>query len=919
MELKQYQQDTLNDLAAYMEQLAEDNDLRKAYKNYWLKKGIDISNIEANQFIHSYDNTIKGVPRVMFKVPTAGGKTFIAANALKVIFDHLPAEQPKVVAWFVPSDSILKQTYHNLNNPQHPYRMRINSHFNNRVVVVDKETALSGTGIQPGQIREQLTIFVLSVQSFAANNKDGRRVFRENSSLSAYATAFGNSDKIEGADETSLIQAIAHLNPVVIIDESHNFEAKLRIELFEQINPSFILDLTATPRQKSNIISFVDAKKLKDANMVKLPVVLYNRDSTTDVLYNAISLRNTLEKRAKEIRNKGGRYIRPIVLVQAQPRSDADNETFDKVKQNLINAGIKEEWIKIKTAERDELKGLDLMAEDCEVRYIITVNALKEGWDCPFAYILASLANKTSRVDVEQIVGRVLRLPFTTKHSDEFLNLAYVFTSSNNFRETVESVIKGLNNAGFSAKDARMVDFAEEQNTEPEQKKKTPALFGNDEEQESSTTDQSANDNSDGAGDNDFNPEELKEKLESENQEENEGEPIDKEGENNDAKDESDSDNNEDAKKEKKSSVTDEILKQAHDANNDYDKNNQDADDTNVPSDIKDKVKMYTVKDDFKTVAEEMVLPEFKLKVKTGNLFTPDGGTVTLTKTLLTDGFELEKADKNISFTRSDEEAVKIDLEKRNDGEYVPKQYKLSEEQIHVVREMFIGYNTNSKRRQLTGKIAKRLHFDEVNEPHISNYIADVLKDKSDEELMDLFNNDAVVEKAFKEKIDSLVAEYQYKNFKTLLDKGLIICEDTYRLPKKIILSKDLIGVPKGLYLEEDGTINTLEQNVITAVANLDNVLFWHRNPERDKEGFCLNGFINHYPDFIIRTQKGITVLLETKGDDRDNSDSRRKIELGKYWANKAGEKYRYFMVFDKTQCEGAYTKQEFLDILKEL
>lgn len=916
MELKQYQQDTLNDLAAYMEQLAEDNDLRKAYKNYWLKKGIDISNIEANQFIHSYDNTIKGVPRVMFKVPTAGGKTFIAANALKVIFDHLPAEQPKVVAWFVPSDSILKQTYHNLNNPQHPYRMRINSHFNNRVVVVDKETALSGTGIQPGQIREQLTIFVLSVQSFAANNKDGRRVFRENSSLSAYATAFGNGDKIEGADETSLIQAIAHLNPVVIIDESHNFEAKLRIELFEQINPSFILDLTATPRQKSNIISFVDAKKLKDANMVKLPVVLYNRDSTTDVLFNAITLRNTLEKRAKEIRNKGGRYIRPIVLVQAQPRSDADNETFDKVKQSLINAGIKEDWIKIKTAERDELKGLDLMADDCEVRFIITVNALKEGWDCPFAYILASLANKTSRVDVEQIVGRVLRLPYTTKHDDEFLNLAYVFTSSNNFRETVESVIKGLNNAGFSSKDARVVDFAEEQNSEPEQKTEAPTLFGNDGKQESSTTDQSTNQNTDDTEDNNFNPEELKEKLESENQEEDV--TLDKEAESNGTKEETDS-NNEESKVEKKSTVTDEILKQAHDANSDYDKNNKDEDGTNVPGDLKDKVKMYTVKDDFKAVAEEMVLPEFKLKVKTGNLFTPEGGTVTLTKTLLTEDFVLEKADKNISFTRSDEEVVKIDLEKRGEGEYVPKQYKMSDVQIHAVREMFVGYGIESKRRQLTSKIAKRLHFDEVNEPHISNYIADVLKDKSDEELMDLYDNDLLTEKAFKQKIDSLVAGYQYKNFKTLLDKGLIICEDTYLLPKKITVSKNLLGISKGLYLEEDGTINTLEHDVITAVANLDNVLFWHRNPERDKDGFCLNGFINHYPDFIIRTKKGITVLLETKGDDRDNSDSRRKIELGTYWANKAGDKYRYFMVFDKTQCEGAKTKTEFLDILKEL
>ncbi|MEE3484835.1 MAG: DEAD/DEAH box helicase family protein [Bacteroidales bacterium] len=911
MELKQYQQDTLDDLAAYMRQVSEDQDLRKAYANFWMKKGIDISTIDNNRFIHSYDNsTVPGIPRVMFKVPTAGGKTFIASNALKVIFDHLPAEQPKVVAWFVPSDSILKQTYKNLSDPEHPYRQRINTHFNNRVVVVDKETALAGTGIQPGQIREQLTIFVLSVQSFAANNKDGRRVFRENSSLADYAKAFGHGERIEGADETSLIQAIAHLNPVVIIDESHNFEAKLRVEMFQQINPSFILDLTATPREKSNIISFVDAKKLKDANMVKLPVILYNRDNTTDVLFNAITLRNTLEKRAVEIRKKGGRYIRPIVLVQAQPKSDKDNETFDKVKQKLIDAGINEAWIKIKTAEKDELKGLDLMSEECEVRYIITVNALKEGWDCPFAYILASLANKTSRIDVEQIVGRVLRLPYTTKHADEFLNLSYVFTSSNNFRETVESVIKGLNNAGFSAKDTRVIDTIQPFQEEKQPNSTTSSLFDNTEDsqdvknqKEQSTC---SNGNIEENDDNDFSPDDLKAKLDKE-----EVVVSKSEGDCNGC-------NPEENESESESSITDEILKQAHDANDNYEKENKEDDHSNIPSDIKDKVKMYTIKEDFKEVANQMILPIFMKKVNTSNIFNPQGHTIKLTKTILTEGFELEKADKNINFTRTEEEAVKIDLEKRGEGEYVPKQYKMNDEQISVLREMFAGYGIEGKRNQLIGKIAKRLHFDEVNEPHISNYIRDVLKDRSDEELMDLFNNDLLTERAFKDKINSLVSDYQQRNFKTLLDKGQIVCEEAYKLPTSITPGKVATGLSKGLYLEEYGDINNFEYNVIAAVANLDNVMFWHRNPERG-QGFCINGFLNHYPDFIIRTQNNHIVLLETKGDDRDNSDSRKKLELGRFWANKAGNTYRYFMVFDKMELDGAYTKEKFLEILREL
>ena len=897
MELKQYQQDTLNDLAAYMEQVAVDNNLQTAYTNFWLKKGVDISSLESNRFIHSYDNTtVPGVPRVMFKVPTAGGKTFIASNALKVIFDHLPAEQPKVVAWFVPSDSILKQTYKNLSNPAHPYRQRINTHFNNRVVVVDKETALAGTGIQPNQIREQLTIFVLSVQSFAANNKDGRRVFRENSSLTEYANAFGHGNKIDGADETSLIQAIAHLNPVVIIDESHNFEAKLRVEMFQQINPSFILDLTATPREKSNIISFVDAKKLKDAHMVKLPVILYNRESATDVLQSAITMQRNLEQRAKQLHQQGGHYIRPIVLVQAQPKSDKDNETFDKVKENLIKVGIPAEHIKIKTAEKDELKGLDLMSDDCEVRYIITVNALKEGWDCPFAYVLASLANKSSHIDVEQIVGRVLRLPYTTQHQDEFLNLSYVFTSSNNFRETIESVIEGLNNAGFSSKDTR---FVEEEKPDLAAAPTQSSLFFPNPADANAATGQ----NSDEATDdnNEFNVDELKELLK---QDEQSAIPMDATSNATNAN--------------MPTSQLTAILNQAHQANKAYESERQEDTETTIPSDIKNMIKTYPVKDDFKAVAEQVQLPIFVKQVSTGNLFNPQGEPQRLNKTLLTEGFELEKADKNIDFTRTNEEAVRIDLEKRSAGEFVPKQYKMSEPQLIAIRELFVGYGIESKRNNLTKKIAQRLHFDEVNEPHISNYITDVLKDKSDEELINLFNNDLLTEQAFKQKITSLLADYQQKNFKTLLDKGEVFCEPAYKFPPSISPSKRATGISKGLYLEEDGDINDFENKVIVAVANLDNVLFWHRNPERGN-GFFINGFINHYPDFIIRTHKGTTILLETKGDDRDNSDSRKKIELGNYWANKAGNNYRYFMVFDKTKCDNAYTLTEFLDILKKL
>ena len=473
MELKRYQRKVLRDIEAFIDQCNEKRNIPKAYRSFWQNKGVEVAE---GTDLQPYQSSIKGVPRVTVKVPTAGGKTFIACNALEKMFSTLEVDKPKVVVWFVPSDPILQQTVRRLKDSADPYRQRIDALFNGAVGVYDKEELLNAKGFDPVTVKEQLTIAVLSIDSFAATDKESRRVRRENSELAEFG-------------QDSLMEVLAALNPVVIIDESHNFRSNLRTETLRDINPSFILELTATPRETSNVISFVDAKQLKDEHMVKLPVIVYNQRNKTDLMLNAIQLRNNLEQQAIEAEQKGGKYIRPIVLFQAQPRTSDDSETFDKIKDNLVEMGIPVEQIKIKTAGKDELKGIDLMSRDCPVRYIITVNALKEGWDCPFAYILASLANRTSKVDVEQILGRILRLPYTKESDCEFLNMGYVLTSSNDFEQTITGIIDGLQNSGFSAKDYRAVE-TEQTNVAPSYSPvKQPTLFDTPEEKPETVND----------------------------------------------------------------------------------------------------------------------------------------------------------------------------------------------------------------------------------------------------------------------------------------------------------------------------------------------------------------------------------------------------------------------------------------------
>lgn len=881
MELKKYQEETLRDLAQYINVLNESNSLSVAYSRYWEQRGVSVSGID-NDYLRPYINSVNNVPRVTLKVPTAGGKTFIACNAIKTIMDNLQIGiSNKVVAWFVPSDTILKQTLEKLQDVEHPYRQRLDALFNHRVIVVDKESALMGQGLSPTNMHDNLIIFVLSAQSFvetirAKKDKTSEqakpRVYRENGNFIEHVNHYTNPEKlIEGTDPTALIQVIAQQNPLVIVDESHNFKADLRVEMLNNIAPRFILELTATPRDNSNIISFVDAMQLKKENMVKLPVIVENRNSAKDVLINAIRMRNSLEEHAKVMRQQGGKYIRPIVLFQAQPKTDDDNITFDKIKQNLISFGIPEEQIKIKTANKDELKGLNLMSEQCPVRYIITVNALKEGWDCPFAYILATLANKTSAVDVEQILGRILRQPYATRHANELLNISYVFTCSNDFRQTIEKIIASLQKAGFSRK-----DFREIEKISPEQPQPIVwgDLFGNTEviNAESETEDDVM--------------EMTNEEVESFKQElQNTTESI---------------------------TEIENIQEQAKQLCQEYDKQIDETSNYDDPlAGIMPMEKYYSINVEYQDVASRMNLPIFYTKAS-ASIFSEEEW-IPLEKSMLLKGFNLSTQDTNVDFTVIRPQGTTIDIAESGD---IPVR-RNNQRAIDLIRSQYVDKSATDKKEMLAKQIAHLIRIDSIPEPNIKDYVSKVIERCDADEINSLIDNMYNTRDAIQNKIDSLLKEYQAKTFQSWLDRARIEVRPHYTFIDKVIFtSKELQGIEKGLYAKEEN-VNNFEYDVISAIADNENVFFWHRNP--DRKGFCLNGFINHYPDFIIRMKSGRTILVETKGDHLVNDDSLNKIKIGNRWATMAGNNYKYFMVFENKQVEGAITVKQLLQYLNEL
>lgn len=871
MELKPYQQQVINDLALFLENIQETKDVKEAFYNFWSKHPRTPLFPYTGTAIEPYKNNVPRVPHICVKVPTAGGKTFIASNAIKTIFDAFAYDKPKAVVWLVPSITILDQTIKNLKDTNHPYRKKINSHFGNKVEVFDKAELLQGSGFNATSVKEQLNIFVLSFDSIRTANKEGRKVFEQNGSLQSFETLLGKNEEI------SLMKVMQYLNPMIVVDESHNAETELSVDMLREFNPCFILDLTATPRKNSNIISFIDALELKKENMVKLPVIVYNHQDKTEVINSALQLQKRLEQQAIEEEKKGGKYIRPIVLFQAQPKNGKDflnaeeeKSNVQKLKEKLIELKIPAEQIKIKTANINEIKGIDLMSKDCGVRYIITINALKEGWDCPFAYILASLADKSSAVDVEQILGRVLRQPYVMKHNFPLLNLSYVLTASSKFLETLDNIVKGLNKAGFSDKDYKLADPAM-----LEAARKRDALLQLSAFPETETP-----------------AEDITYDIDTSR--------ISVPGET-----------------ELLNTSVSEIEKTAIEQNEAFEKtvsNMQAHPSVILPNEIQQLVKTYSIKDIFTEQAEQINLPQFYLKVPANDLFGKKEEELPLEKENLLEGFALSKADTNIVFDSITSELYKVDLDETK-KEHTPTFVRLDGE----VKESVMAYILDPSRKDGRVKNFTRRLMDLIGnmfpipDREIEKYIHRILEDFKEEQFSDLAANEYTYKDKIKYKIIALSEQFAEKKFKDFLDTDKVFIKPSFTLPKTISPGETAKDITKSLY-EKEGSMNSFEERVINEIGNMQNIAFWTRNLER--KGFRINGFVNHYPDFIIQTKSGKTILLETKGD---HLDAEQKIRLGRLWASKAGNNYRYFMVYERRTVEGAYKLEDFLNIIKDI
>lgn len=446
MQLKNYQQRCLDVLSRYFQSCLQNGDADMAFYN--VTRQMYGQGIPYHQIAE-----LPGMPYVCLRVPTGGGKTLIACHSVRLAVREYQRVDHGLVLWLAPSKTIRDQTINALKDRKHPYRQALESTLG-AVTVLDLAEAQY---LQPAMLNTETVILVSTTQAFRVEDPELRKVYETSGALMSHFDNVSAAADVERYENGKPIPSLANLlrlhRPIIIVDEAHNVRSDISFLTLARFNPSAILEFTATPKQNnrpSNVLYSISARELKAEAMIKMPIRLEVRPQWKELIGDAITALKGLEQLAEIERAQSGEYLRPIMLLQAQPRRQGQQTiTVDVVEACLQNDyGIPPEQIKRATGEDNQIEGLDLLAPG-DVRYIITVQALREGWDCPFAYVLCSVAEQYGATAVEQIVGRVLRMPKATRKAIPELNMAYAFVASNNFAEALGKLKDALLENGF--------------------------------------------------------------------------------------------------------------------------------------------------------------------------------------------------------------------------------------------------------------------------------------------------------------------------------------------------------------------------------------------------------------------------------------------------------------------------------------
>ncbi len=458
------------------------------------------------------DGCGRKVPNIVFKVPTGGGKTYLAVSALSKIFGRYLGQQKGFVLWIVPNEAIYSQTKRQLADRQHPFRQMLDVLSGQKVRLLEKTDALDARDVE-----SHLCVMLLMLQASNRENKDSLKMFRDRGDVNGFFPPEGDQDAqavalkqtpnldiydLAGSAypwsqvKDSLGNALRLIRPVVVMDEGHKAISDLAFSTLYGFNPCFVLELTATPKdvaatggkspkpaRYANVLVEVKGIELDREGMIKMPMNLDPREGTDwrQTLAVALNRIKSLDQAARQLQADTGRYIRPILLVQVErtggdQRDGVHIHALDAKEWLMTVGGLDEAEIAVKTADTNDLatpENQDLLLATNRVQVIITKSALQEGWDCPFAYVLCALAASSNLSAMTQLVGRILRQPQAQKTGVPMLDECYVIAHHGKTSDVVGAIKQGLEDDGLGdlVREIRVAESAKPVGSRPIQRR----------------------------------------------------------------------------------------------------------------------------------------------------------------------------------------------------------------------------------------------------------------------------------------------------------------------------------------------------------------------------------------------------------------------------------------------------------------
>ena len=433
-------------------------------------------------YLHREDGCSRPVPNVLLKVPTAGGKTYLAVRSIERILSNYLEKNTGFILWIVSNEAIYTQTLKNLNDRNHVYRQTLDNAAAGNVKILEKNSSFNAMDVE-----SNLCVMIIMLQSINREQAVQLTAFRDRGDVQGFFPGEGEMEAHEFLQQEipnldvyehhftlikeSLGNALRVIRPIIVVDEGHKVTSDLATSTIYGFNPCFVLELTATPKnidpkggekprvgRYANTLVEITGREVDNEGMIKMPINLnpMQGEDWINTLSTSLTQLNDLHERARQYEAESGRYIRPIMLVQVE-RTGADQlETglihSEDVRAQLLNLGLAEEEIAVKTAEINDLsnpENLNLLSPENRIRVIITKHALQEGWNCPFAYVICALAATSNMSGMTQLIGRILRQPGAIKTEVPELDQCYIITHRAETEDVIRRVRESLESEGL--------------------------------------------------------------------------------------------------------------------------------------------------------------------------------------------------------------------------------------------------------------------------------------------------------------------------------------------------------------------------------------------------------------------------------------------------------------------------------------